>query len=100
MTEISPNLKTRKSCRVCGHEPLEEIISLGIQSLINFLDSPIQKVYSAPLDLVLCNKKSGGCSLLQLKHTVPGDLLYRKFWYKSGVNQTIKNDLADIVNNF
>jgi len=99
MTEISPNLKTRKSCRVCSHEPLEEIISLGIQSLINFLDSPTQKVYSAPLDLVLCNKKSGGCGLLQLKHTVPGDLLYRKFWYQSGVNQTIKNDLADIVNN-
>jgi tRNA threonylcarbamoyladenosine modification (KEOPS) complex Pcc1 subunit len=38
-----------------------------------------------------------GCGLLQLKHTVPPDLLYRKFWYKSGVNQTIRNDLEDIV---
>jgi len=96
MSNVPPNLQIRKSCRVCNHEPLDEIISLGMQPLINFLDSP-QKVYSAPLDLVLCNKKTGGCGLVQLKHTVPGDLLYKKFWYKSGVNQTIKNDLADIV---
>jgi len=97
MSNVPPNLLIRKSCRVCNHEPLDEIISLGMQPLINFLDSA-QKVYSAPLDLMLCDKKTGGCGLLQLKHTVPGNLLYKKFWYKSGVNQTIRNDLADVVN--
>jgi len=86
-----------EGCRVCGNKTLENIISLGEQYLINFLDSQEQQTFSAPLQLVLCNKKNGGCGLLQLKHTVSGDLLYRKFWYKSGINQTMKNALADIV---
>ncbi len=92
-----PNLITHQSCRVCNHEPLEPIISLGMQSLINFIDKDSKKNYVAPLDLVLCDKNKGGCGLLQLKHTVPGDLLYRKFWYKSGVNQTMRDALAEIV---
>ena len=92
-----PNLKTRNSCRVCNHEPLEDIISLGRQSLINFIDSPSDEIYSAPLDLVICNKIKGGCGLVQLRHTVPADLLYKRFWYKSGVNQTMRDALQDVV---
>jgi len=91
------NLVTHKNCRICNHGDLEDILSLGKQALINFVDSPSQKVYCAPLDLILCNKNKGGCGLLQLKHTVPGDMLYRQFWYKSGVNQTMKNALLDVV---
>lgn len=87
----------RKECRVCGNKNLEEILSLGNQALINFVDSSSQQIYGAPLDLVLCNKNKGGCGLLQLKHTVPGEMLYRQFWYKSGVNQTMKTALSDIV---
>jgi len=94
---IPKNLSTRNTCRVCGNEKLEEITSLGNQVLVNFLDISSQKKFSAPLDLILCNKTSGGCGLLQLKHTVPGDLLYKQFWYKSGVNQTMKDALLDVV---
>ncbi len=93
----TPNLKTKISCRVCNHEPLEEIISLGRQPLINFVDKPSEKIYSAPLDLVICNKNSGGCGLVQLKHTVPPELLYKRFWYKSGVNRTMRDALQDVV---
>ena len=85
------------TCRLCGKNDLENIISLGNQNLIDFVDNDDKKSLSAPLDLVLCNKIKGGCGLLQLKHTVPGDVLFRQFWYKSGVNQTIKTDLEDIV---
>jgi NDP-4-keto-2,6-dideoxyhexose 3-C-methyltransferase len=84
-------------CRACGKKGLEPILSLGEQYVVNFLDSPDQKYTKAPLDLDLCNKTNGGCSLLQLRHTVPGDLLYRNFWYKSGVNQTMKEALNDIT---
>ena len=97
LSNVLPNLLIRKCCRVCNHKPLDDIVSLGMQLITSFLDSP-EKIYAAPLDLVLCNKKTGGCGLVQLKHTVPSDLLYKKFWYKSGVNQTIRNDLADVVN--
>jgi len=95
--EILTNITTHENCRVCGHSPLEQIMSLGFQYLINFLESPNEKLSAAPLELVLCNEKNGGCGLLQLKHTVPGELLFRKFWYKSGVNATMKKELSDIV---
>lgn len=95
--QVPPNIVTRKACRVCNSSHLEPILSLGDQCLTNFVNSSEAKLFVAPLELVLCSRKLGGCGLLQLKHTVPGDILYRKFWYKSGVNQTIKNDLADIA---
>ena len=98
-SEIVQDLVTRNTCRVCNKKDLEPIVSLGQQYLINFLETPNQRILKAPLDLVLCNKKEGGCGLIQLKHTVPGDLLYRKFWYKSGVNQSMKDALADISKN-
>jgi len=95
--KVPKNLLTHNSCRVCGKGNLEDIISLGKQALINFVDSTSEKVYGASLDLVLCNKTNGGCGLLQLRHTVPGELLYKQFWYKSGINQTMKDALSDIV---
>jgi len=95
--EIIENLTLRKTCRLCDKDFLEPVLSLGNQFIINFLDSPQEKILAAPLEVVLCNKIKGGCGLLQLKHTVPPDILYRKFWYKSGVNQTMRDALQDIV---
>jgi len=86
-----------RECRVCGKKELMPVLSLGMQYLSNFIDDPSQELYAAPIELVLCNKEAGGCGLLQLRHTVPPDVLYRKFWYKSGTNQTMKDALADIV---
>lgn len=90
---------TRKTCRVCGSADLELVLSLGNQFISNFVDSPEQEGYAAPLEIVLCNRKTGGCGLLQLRHTVPGELLYRNYWYQSGINQTMRNALAEIVDN-
>lgn len=72
---------------------LEPILSLGDHYVSDFIvpgssDGPL-----APLDLVLCR----GCRLLQLRHTVPGELMYRNYWYKSGTNQTMRRALADIA---
>jgi 2-polyprenyl-3-methyl-5-hydroxy-6-metoxy-1,4-benzoquinol methylase len=92
-------IKERDSCRVCFKRELEPIISLGEQYVVDFLDSSKDDSIKANLDLVLCNKKDGGCGLLQLKHTVPGDLLYQEFWYKSGVNQSMIDALKNIVEN-
>lgn len=87
----------RKSCRVCNKKDLNPIISLGNQYVVNFVDSSDYNVVKTNLDLVLCNESNGGCGLLQLKHTVPEELLYRNFWYKSGVNQSMKNALKNIT---
>lgn len=95
--KIPDGLITRRNCRVCGSTDLKLVLSLGTQYISNFLDSPTQESYVAPLELVLCNRKTGGCGLLQLRHTVPGEVLYRKYWYKSGINQTMRTALADIA---
>jgi SAM-dependent methyltransferase len=48
----------------------------------------------APLELALCRR----CRLVQLRHTVDPNDLYRNYWYKSGTNQTMRVALADIAN--
>ncbi|MDE1854713.1 MAG: class I SAM-dependent methyltransferase [Candidatus Micrarchaeota archaeon] len=85
-------------CRSCGSGNLTDILSLGEQYMVNFVEDPNEKANSGPLDLVLCDAAKGGCGLLQLKHTFSRDLLYRKYWYRSGISSMMRVALADIVN--
>ncbi len=94
---INSNIIEHDSCRVCCKKKLQPIISLGEQYIVNFIESQSSDGIKARLDLELCNEKDGGCGLLQLKHTVPGELLYRNFWYKSGVNQSMRDALKNIT---
>lgn len=82
---------TRNTCRVCN-SPLDPILSLGDQYISTFLGPDRPDGTKAPLELVLCRN----CRLLQLRHTVPGDMMYQQYWYKSGTNQTMRDALADI----
>jgi hypothetical protein len=86
----------RTTCRLCGSPRLKEVISIGDQYINDFPDTPSQKGRNGkcPLDVVLCEE----CSLFQLRHTAPQELLYsRHYWYKSGINDTIKGDLRSIT---
>src|SRR5687768_13841874 len=84
-------------CRVCGNEALTDVLSLGEQFVSDFVTDDSVQGASAPLDLILCDASQGGCGLLQLRHTVDQQSMYRNYWYRSGVNQTMKLALADIV---
>ena len=86
-------LKTRITCRVCGGS-LDPVLSLGEHYVSAFPSPGEPDGIKAPLELVLCCH----CRLLQLKHTVPADELYRNYWYLSGTNQTMRDALADIAN--
>ena len=92
------DLKTveHKNCRLCGHSPLNEVFSLGDQYINDFVTKDrIEKGLKAPLEIVHCTN----CDLSQLKHTAPQELLYsRQYWYRSGVTDTMKRELKDIVN--
>ncbi len=99
MNGIPKGLITREKCRVCQSPTLRPVLSLGTQCISNFLESGSEIAYSAPLELVLCDRNTGGCGLLQLKHTVPRELLYKQYWYKSGINQSMRDALADITRN-
>ena len=97
MSSSPSPITVRATCRVCGSRKLEPILSLGQQYAVGFLDRAEETAGAGPLDLVLCNLKDGGCGLLQLRHTYDHDLLYRKYWYKSGISTTMVKALADIV---
>lgn len=91
----------RQTCRLCGSKQLTPILNLGPQMLASAFASeenqdflPSRKV---PLELVRCNPEldENACGLVQLKHTFPSDIMYRDYWYASGVNQTMRDALAD-----
>ena len=68
----------------------------GEQYINDFPSSPAEKGRNGkcPLDVIVCED----CSLFQLRHTAPQELLYsRHYWYKSGINDTIKADLKSIA---
>lgn len=83
---------TRTTCRVCDGA-LTPILSLGEHYVSDFPSPGESDGVKAPLELVLC----GQCQLVQLKHTVPADTMYRNYWYRSGTNQTMRDALADIA---
>lgn len=90
------NIILRTSCRVCGSHALTPVLSLGNHAISDFVNSHHQPP-AAPLELVLCDVKSGGCGLLQLRHTADQNFLYRNYWYRSGMNQTMRTALSDIT---
>ncbi|OGH23437.1 MAG: hypothetical protein A2629_00115 [Candidatus Levybacteria bacterium RIFCSPHIGHO2_01_FULL_41_15] len=82
-----------KGCRACYSKRLLNVISFGNLYLSDFLKTN-KKPPKYPLALVLCQN----CSLLQLRHTTPPSLLYTdNYGYKSGINQTMKDHLKEIV---
>lgn len=96
------HLVFRKSCRVCGSTALTPVINLGAQFLQgSFVKQgkeppPIRKI---PLSLVRCDpmKDENSCGLLQIEHSVPPEILYSSYWYRSGINNTMRNHLQGIV---
>jgi hypothetical protein len=81
-----------RSCRTC-HGPLQPILTLGDLTLPVFLQPGDPPGLRATLDLRVCDE----CALVQLAHTVPPDLLYRQYWYRSSINGMMRAELTDIV---
>ncbi|HLC19644.1 MAG TPA: hypothetical protein VJK72_01910, partial [Candidatus Nanoarchaeia archaeon] len=90
-----PSITTRTTCRVCYSDKLKPVFSLGDLYVSNFVaKEDMHKQVKAPLELIFCEH----CTLLQLKHTAPQELLYSGFyWYRSGVTETMKKALRDIT---
>jgi len=86
---------TRTTCRLCESSDLRDVFSLDEQYINDFVPfEEIGKGIKAPLELMIC----AHCSLLQLRHTAPQELLYtRHYWYRSGVTDTMRQALRDIT---
>ena len=85
----------RRDCRSCHSSSLQAILSLGNLYVSGFVNSPAdtQRCARAPLELVLCSN----CTLLQLRHSVNPELLYRQYWYRSMINDSMRTALAEIA---
>ena len=82
-----------KSCRSCNSKYLVDVADFGEQHLSEFRDDN-NRPDKHPLSLVLCTN----CTLVQLKESTPPSKLYTdNYGYRSGINNTIKADLKDIV---
>ncbi len=96
------HLTHRQTCRVCGSSALTPVIDLGPQHLQGSFHKPGKEVpplRQIPCSLVRCDpsRDEKACGLLQMKHSVPPEILYSAYWYRSGTNATMRNHLQGIA---
>jgi len=96
------HLTYRRTCRICGSSALTKVIDLGEQYLQGSFLKPGKEV--PPLrristELVRCNpmEDENACGLLQTTTSVPPEILYSAYWYRSGTNQTMRDHLKGIA---
>lgn len=96
------HLTHRKTCRACGSRALTPVINLGEQHLQGSFakpgkeDPPTRRI---PTSLVRCDpmQDEKACGLLQMEYTVPPEVLYSAYWYRSGTNETMRAHLRGIA---
>lgn len=81
-------------CRV-SKDKLETIIDFGNIYLNNFVKEKDYNLERGKLRIGFSKKSK----LVQLLDTANQDKLYRQYWYRSGTNETMTNQLYDIVDN-
>ncbi len=81
----------RQTSRISDEE-LVELFSLGDFYMSDFVDEDTTGI-KVPLTMML-DRKSG---LVQLKHTAPFEQMYRNYWYRSGMNKTMTEELKGIA---
>ena len=96
------HIRKRTTCRVCGSTSIKPVIDLGPQYLQGSFIKPGKEMPSSrmiDLTLVRCNPEvdENACGLLQMLHSVPSDILYDAYWYRSGTNETMRGHLKEIV---
>jgi len=99
---FKPILVTRSTCRICGSKALTPVVSLGDQFIGGVLASEDGSAFikrKVPLDMVRCDpdRDENACGLVQMKHTVPPKVLYHKYYYQSGINQSMRDNLSGIA---
>lgn len=92
----------RNTCRICGSSALTRVCDLGEQHLQGSFVKPDKELPSlrrVPLTLMRCDptRDENACGLLQLAHSTPPAILYSAYWYRSGVNQTMRGHLRGIA---
>ena len=87
---------------MCGSDSLTTVIDLGAQFLQgSFVKEGKELPPQRRIDcqIVRCNPQADetACGLLQMKHSVPPEILYAAYWYRSGTNNTMRSHLKGIA---
>jgi NDP-4-keto-2,6-dideoxyhexose 3-C-methyltransferase len=95
VTPDTPPVTERTTCRSCDSAGLIDLFSLGAHYVSDFV--PADKIHSGvkcPVELVLCPR----CALVQLRHTAPQELLYRRHYhYRSDTTATMRAALKGLA---
>lgn len=96
------HLSRRLTCRVCQSPALTKVIDLGEQYLQGSFIKPgrqLPPMEKMPTSLVRCDpmRDEAACSLLQMEYTVPPEILYSVYWYRSGTTATMRDHLGGIA---
>lgn len=88
-------IKAINHCRICQHDEFDLVIDLGSQALTGIFpatnDPPVPE---GPLELIKCRETSGGCGLVQLRHSYnPAEMYGDTYGYRSGLNQSMVRHL-------
>lgn len=80
-------------CRSCHSDRLDSVLDFGELFVSDFLPAGKDGV-RAPLHVIRC----ADCGLVQLRHTVDRDILFRRnYFYRSGVNESMRAALSDVA---
>jgi hypothetical protein len=91
---MSKKIKKVKKCLLCGNSKLRSLFNVGNLYVSNFVSKKnISNGTKSKLNLLYCNH----CTLIQLSHLAPQEIMYRRFyWYKSGVTKTMREGLKEL----
>lgn len=79
-------------CRISGDE-LVELFSLGNLFISDFVETQPSDDYRSELKLMFSKESK----LVQLESAADPDKMYGRYWYRSGTNQTMRNQLKNVV---
>lgn len=96
------NIKHYQFCRICGNPNLTDVLDLGEMQFqgcfkqSGYDSPPLRKM---PNRIVRCDtsKYQNACGLVQTKHSVSPEILYRNYWYESGISSTMRTHLRSLV---
>ncbi len=96
------HIKYISTCRVCGSSALTPVMDLGLQYLQGAFikpgrqSPPLRKI---PTAVVRCDptRDQNACGLVQMSCSVPPEILYSVYWYRSGTNKTMREHLRGIA---
>jgi len=96
------HLIKHNTCRVCGSNSLTPVINLGEQYLQGSFVKPGKEMpptRKISVSLVRCDpmRDEKACGLLQMEYTIPPEVLYSAYWYRSNTNNTMRCHLQGIV---